>query len=112
MNRIFVAALKEETPNLDYFFHTGVGKINASYNLIKLINKFNPKEVINYGTAGSLKFINDRGAAGVDGDLSGTITFFADDSDQNNQEFADVVIENSLEKLPSPKIKTRNRIFG
>ena len=35
MNRIFVAALKEETPNLDYFFHTGVGKINASYNLIK-----------------------------------------------------------------------------
>ena len=40
MNRIFVAALKEETPNLDYFFHTGVGKINASYNLIKLINKF------------------------------------------------------------------------
>ena len=55
MNRIFVAALKEETPNLDYFFHTGVGKINASYNLIKLINKFNPKEVINYGTAGSLK---------------------------------------------------------
>ena len=33
MNRIFVAALKEETPNLDYFFYTGVGKINASYNL-------------------------------------------------------------------------------
>ena len=55
MNRIFVAALKEETPNLDYFFYTGVGKINASYNLMKLINKFNPKEVINYGTAGSLK---------------------------------------------------------
>ena len=42
----------------------------------------------NGATAGSLKFINDRGAAGVDGDLSGTITFFADDSDQNNQEFA------------------------
>ena len=55
MNRIFVAALKEETPSLDYFFHTGVGKINASYNLMKLINEFKPKEVINYGTAGSLK---------------------------------------------------------
>ena len=55
MNRIFVAALKEETPGLDYFFYTGVGKINASYNLMKLINEFKPKEVINYGTAGSLK---------------------------------------------------------
>ena len=55
MNKLFVAALKEETPSLDYFFHTGVGKINASYNLMKLINEFKPKEVINYGTAGSLK---------------------------------------------------------
>jgi adenosylhomocysteine nucleosidase len=55
MNRIFVAALKEETPELDYFNYTGVGKINASYNLMKLINKFKPIEVINYGTAGSLK---------------------------------------------------------
>ena len=55
MNRIFVAALKEETPELNYFNYTGVGKINASYNLVKLINKFKPIEVINYGTAGSLK---------------------------------------------------------
>jgi adenosylhomocysteine nucleosidase len=55
MNRIFVAALKEETPELNYFNYTGVGKINASYNLVKLINKFKPIEVINYGTAGTLK---------------------------------------------------------
>ena len=40
MNRIFVAALKEETPNLDFFHFTGVGKINATYNLTKIISKF------------------------------------------------------------------------
>jgi len=54
MNRIFVAALKEETPNLDFFHHTGVGKINATYNLTKIINKYKPKEVINFGTAGAI----------------------------------------------------------
>ena len=30
MKQIFIAALKEETPNLDKFHHSGVGKINAS----------------------------------------------------------------------------------
>ena len=54
MNRIFVAALKEETPNLDFFYYTGVGKINATYNLTKIINKYKPTEIINFGTAGSL----------------------------------------------------------
>ena len=54
MNRIFVAALKEETPNLDFFHYTGVGKINATYNLTKIIDKFKPKEIINYGTAGAI----------------------------------------------------------
>jgi adenosylhomocysteine nucleosidase len=54
MNRIFVAALKEETPNLDFFHYTGVGKINATYNLTKIINKYKPKEVINFGTAGAI----------------------------------------------------------
>ena len=29
MKSIFVAALKEETPALNKFHHTGVGKINA-----------------------------------------------------------------------------------
>ena len=55
MNKLFVAALKEETVGLDYFYHTGVGKINATYNLIKLIHKHKPTEVINYGTAGAVK---------------------------------------------------------
>ena len=53
MNRIFVAALKEETPNLNFFYYTGVGKINATYNLTKIINKHKPKEIINFGTAGT-----------------------------------------------------------
>ena len=54
MNRIFVAALKEETPNLDFFHYTGVGKINATYNLKKIIDKYKPNEIINFGTAGSV----------------------------------------------------------
>ena len=55
MEMIFVAALKEETPELNKFYHTGVGKINASIKLMELINEYNPTQVINYGTAGSLK---------------------------------------------------------
>ena len=55
MNKLFVAALKEETTGLDYFHYIGVGKINATYNLLKLIHKFKPTEVINYGTAGAIK---------------------------------------------------------
>ena len=54
MNKLFVAALKEETPGLDYFHYIGVGKINATYNLLKLINKFKPNQVINYGSAGAI----------------------------------------------------------
>jgi len=54
MNRIFVAALKEETPNLNFFNYTGVGKINATYNLTKLIHDQKPEEVINFGTAGAV----------------------------------------------------------
>jgi adenosylhomocysteine nucleosidase len=61
MNKLFVAALKEETPGLDYFHYIGVGKINATYNLIKLIQKFKPLEVINYGTAGAMK----KGLSGI-----------------------------------------------
>jgi adenosylhomocysteine nucleosidase len=61
MNKLFVAALKEETPGLDYFHYIGVGKINATYSLVKLIHKFKPSEVINYGTAGAVK----KGLSGV-----------------------------------------------
>ena len=54
MNKLFVAALKEETDGLNYFYHTGVGKINATYNLTKLIHEHKPSKVINYGTAGAI----------------------------------------------------------
>ena len=54
MNRIFVAALKEETQGLNFFYHTGAGKINATYNLTKLIKTHQPKEVINFGSAGAI----------------------------------------------------------
>ena len=55
METIFVAALKEETPKLSKFHHTGVGKINASIKLMELINTHKPTQIINYGTAGSFK---------------------------------------------------------
>ena len=54
MNKLFVAALKEETVGLNYFHHIGVGKVNATYNLTKLIQEHKPSEVINYGTAGAI----------------------------------------------------------
>ena len=53
--KLYVAALKEETVGLDYFYHIGVGKINATYNLTKLIHQHKPSIVINYGTAGAIK---------------------------------------------------------
>jgi len=61
MNKLFVAALKEETPGLNYFHYIGAGKINATYNLIKLIYKFKPREVINFGSAGAIK----KGLSGI-----------------------------------------------
>ena len=54
MDKLFLAAMKEETVGLDYFHHTGVGKINATYNSLKLISIHKPKLVINYGTAGAI----------------------------------------------------------
>ena len=55
MRQIFIAALKEETPNLKDFHYSGVGKINATIKIMELISKFKPNEIINYGTAGSTK---------------------------------------------------------
>tara|TARA_B100000787_G_scaffold147110_1_gene117953 strand:- start:367 stop:891 length:525 start_codon:yes stop_codon:yes gene_type:complete len=54
MNKLFLAAIKEETVGLDYFNHTGVGKINATYNSLRLIHAHKPKIIINYGTAGAI----------------------------------------------------------
>jgi len=54
MDKLFLAAIKEETIGLEYFNHVGVGKINATYNTLKLINIHKPKIIINYGTAGAI----------------------------------------------------------
>lgn len=54
MKRLFVAALKEEVPNLDFFHFTGAGKINATHTITQLILKYKPEEIINFGSVGSL----------------------------------------------------------
>jgi len=54
MDKLFLAAIKEETIGLEYFKHVGVGKVNATYNTLKLINIHKPKIIINYGTAGAI----------------------------------------------------------
>ena len=54
MDKLFIAAIKEETIGLDYFMHIGVGKINATYGTLRLINTYKPKMIINYGTAGAI----------------------------------------------------------
>ena len=54
MDKLFLAAIEEETIGLDYFNHTGVGKINATYNTLRLIDVHKPKIIINYGTVGAI----------------------------------------------------------
>ena len=54
MDKLFLAAIKEETIGLEYFKHVGVGNVNATYNTLKLINIHKPKIIINYGTAGAI----------------------------------------------------------
>ena len=55
---IILVALEEELPkdSLKKFHveYTGVGKINACFKAIEVINTYSPKLIINYGTAGSL----------------------------------------------------------
>ena len=60
-NKLYVAALEAETVGLNYFYHVGLGKINATYNLTKLILEHKPSKVINYGTAGSI----NKGLSGI-----------------------------------------------
>lgn len=56
-NYIIVAALEQETPELDQYapvIHTGVGKVNAAIKLYEAILFYKPELVINYGTAGTV----------------------------------------------------------
>ena len=52
--KIYIAALKEEIQEMDFFHLSGVGKINATYKCLELIQQFKPTEIINYGTAGAV----------------------------------------------------------
>ena len=56
---LFVFALEKEAGTAfsgENVTFVGVGKINATYNLLKAILKHNPDIIINLGTAGSTKF--------------------------------------------------------
>ena len=55
MEVLYLAALKDEIQGLKNFKLTGVGKINASFVTTDMINKYHPKKIINFGTAGSTK---------------------------------------------------------
>jgi adenosylhomocysteine nucleosidase len=57
MNDLILIAIKEEAPNLQHMmnvFYTGVGKVNAAMTAAQLIERYQPKRVINLGTAGGI----------------------------------------------------------
>lgn len=58
MKDLILIALKNEAPSMakwDNVFFTGVGKINAAMTAAKLIERYQPKTVWNFGTAGGIK---------------------------------------------------------
>jgi adenosylhomocysteine nucleosidase len=57
MNDLIIIALPNEAPNLvnhANVFFTGVGKINAAMTVAKLVEKYKPKRIFNFGTAGGI----------------------------------------------------------
>jgi adenosylhomocysteine nucleosidase len=57
MHDLILIALKDEAPDIAYsmkVFYTGVGKVNAAMTAAECIAKYNPKRVINFGTAGGI----------------------------------------------------------
>ena len=58
MKDLILIALKNEAPSMakwDNVFFTGVGKINAAMTASKLIERYQPRTVWNFGTAGGIK---------------------------------------------------------
>lgn len=57
MRDLIIIALREEAPALaerpDVFF-SGVGKVNAAATVSRLIERYHPDRVINFGTAGGI----------------------------------------------------------
>ena len=60
MNRIkdiILIALEQEAPAMakwDNVFFTGVGKVNAGITAAKLVERYTPERVWNFGTAGGI----------------------------------------------------------
>ena len=57
MNDIILLAMPEEAPSLvgkSNVFYTGVGKVNAAIVAATLIERYKPKRVFNFGTAGGI----------------------------------------------------------
>lgn len=57
MNTIILLAMPEEAPSLvgnERVFFTGVGKVNAAITAARLIERYNPTRVFNFGTAGGI----------------------------------------------------------
>ena len=57
MRNIILIALEQEAPNMakwDNVFFTGVWKVNAGITAGRLIEKYQPKTVWNFGTAGGI----------------------------------------------------------
>ena len=60
-NSIILIALKEEAPTMakwDNVFFTGVGKVNAGITAGKLIERYKPNTVWNYGSTGGISAVS------------------------------------------------------
>lgn len=58
MDELIFIALQHEAPKMakwDNVFFTGVGKINAAMTAAKYIERYRPRRVWNFGTAGGIK---------------------------------------------------------
>ena len=57
---LILVAVEEELSAKDLpnfkIHYTGVGKINASIKTLEIIKDYSPSQIINYGTAGSLRY--------------------------------------------------------
>ena len=61
MKDIIIMALEHEAPKMSKWenvFFSGVGKVNAALTAGKLIERYQPRTVWNFGTAGGIKFDN------------------------------------------------------
>jgi len=62
MNSIILIALELEAPKMSQWnnvFFTGVGKVNAAMTAAKLIERYKPERVFNFGTAGGITVDSD-----------------------------------------------------